>query len=58
MLRAQYLGYGWRVEIEALFQRIANRLVMAYGESIGHVLDHVTCQVVLFGTDYILSRHF
>jgi len=32
---------------------------MAYGESNGHVLDDVTCTVVLFGTDYILlSRHF
>jgi len=31
---------------------------MAYGESNGHVLDYVTCPVFLFGTDYILSRHF
>jgi len=31
---------------------------MAYGESNGHVLDDVSCPVVLFGTDYILSRHF
>jgi len=28
---------------------------MGYGESIGHVLDDVTCAVFLFVTDY--SRH-
>ena len=27
---------------------------MAYGESNDHVLDDVTCPVVLFGTDYTI----
>jgi len=31
---------------------------MAYGKSNGHVLHDVTHPVFLFGTDYILSRHF
>jgi len=31
---------------------------MAYGESNGHVLDDVTCPVLLLETDYILSRNF
>jgi len=31
---------------------------MSYDEWNGHVLDDVACPVFLFGTDYILSRHF
>ena len=37
-----------KTEIQAMFQRIANM----------YVLDDVSCPVFLFGTDYILSRHF
>jgi len=57
-LVSHYLENGWRMEIEALLQTIANRYVMAYGEWNRHVLDYVTCLVLTFGTDYILSRHF
>ena len=47
------------LEIEALFQMIANRSVMTYSESNGHLLDDVKFPVFLFVTDYILSLdHF
>ena len=31
--------------VEALFQRIANRYIMAYGASNDHLLDYVICPV-------------
>jgi len=46
---AHYLKDGWRSEAYQL---------LAYGESNVHMIDYDTCTVFLFGTDYILSRHF
>ena len=52
--------WPWKVKVVTPIHLEANisKTVMAYGESNGHVLDDVTCPVLLFGTDYILSRHF